>query len=63
MTTCALCSIVQGDSGGPLVTADGAGAALVGITSWGDGCARPGTYGVYTRVSEFLPWVASQFSP
>lgn len=36
----------QGDSGGPLVS-DG---RLVGVTSWGMGCARPGQPGVYARV-------------
>lgn len=38
-----------GDSGGPLV-ADG---ELVGITSWGTGCARPGLPGVYVRISSY----------
>ncbi|MDL5156260.1 S1 family peptidase [Actinomycetospora termitidis] len=36
----------QGDSGGPLV----AGGKLIGITSYGDGCARAGKPGYYTRV-------------
>ncbi len=43
----------QGDSGGPLYSIDGNKVSLVGIVSWGNGCARVGYPGVYTRVSEF----------
>ncbi len=43
-----------GDSGGPL--RDGAGL-LIGITSWGSGCGRPGRPGVYTRVTAVAAWV------
>ncbi|MBP2338465.1 secreted trypsin-like serine protease [Saccharothrix coeruleofusca] len=39
----------EGDSGGPLVV----GGALVGVVSYGFGCARPGQPGVYTRLSHF----------
>ncbi|MEU4803416.1 serine protease [Actinosynnema sp. NPDC023587] len=40
----------EGDSGGPLVV-DG---LLVGVVSYGHGCARAGEPGVYTRVSHYL---------
>ena len=40
----------QGDSGGPL-TRGASHPLLTGITSWGNGCARPNLFGVYTRVS------------
>ncbi len=45
------------DSGGPLIIQDGKVWKLAGIVSWGEGCAEPGFYGVYTRVSEFIDFI------
>ena len=56
---------VQGDSGGGMVGVDagdgGGGYSLVGITSWGRGCAVNGTFGVYTRVGYYMQWIAQIF--
>ncbi|XP_076021925.1 coagulation factor VII [Genypterus blacodes] len=47
----------KGDSGGPLVTRYKNTVFLLGIVSWGKGCARAGNYGIYTRVSNYLEWI------
>ncbi|XP_026326180.1 serine protease snake-like [Hyposmocoma kahamanoa] len=56
----------QGDSGGPLQvrinlppSSQGAIHYLIGVTSFGYGCALPNTPGVYTRVSSFIDWIES----
>ena len=49
------------DSGGPLVCpVDGGRWILAGIVSWGDKCALPHKYGVYTNVNEFTAWINGQ---
>jgi secreted trypsin-like serine protease len=45
----------QGDSGGPIVNS---AKGLVGVVSWGNGCADPNYPGVYTRLSTVLPFIA-----
>jgi trypsin len=53
----------QGDSGGPMFGRTAAGALrVVGATSYGEGCARPGKPGVYARVGDatLREWIRQQ---
>ncbi|TOQ70352.1 S1 family peptidase [Vibrio parahaemolyticus] len=43
----------QGDSGGPLIVDYNGINKLLGVVSWGDGCAQPNAYGVYANVAHF----------
>jgi len=54
----------QGDSGGPLVVEDASTSqdTLVGVVSWGIGCARAGLPGIYAEVSKFMSWMESTWS-
>ncbi|XP_047996078.1 serine protease snake-like [Leguminivora glycinivorella] len=47
----------QGDSGGPLQVRAGSLTSVVGVTSFGFGCARAGAPGVYTKVAAFREWI------
>ncbi|XP_072029649.1 uncharacterized protein [Amphiura filiformis] len=48
----------QGDSGGPLVCQGFDDVwHLVGVTSFGYGCGRPNTPGVYARVSQYINFI------
>lgn len=50
----------QGDSGGPLLVRNTAGAWLhSGTVSFGNGCARPGEYGIYGNTFTVKPWIQS----
>ena len=55
----------NGDSGGPLFVSEGDERVQVGVVSWGEGpmdasaaCGHANAYGVYTRVHNYLDWIA-----
>lgn len=50
-----------GDSGGPLFTIDEIDLKpkLVGLVSFGIGCAEPNHFGVYSRITSIRKWIES----
>jgi secreted trypsin-like serine protease len=56
----------NGDSGGPMfATAADGSLRIVGVTSYGNGCARPNAYGVYGRAADatLRGWIGSIVPP
>lgn len=50
---------LKGDSGGPLMCQreDACSWYIYGIVSYGDDCAHPDFFGVYTNVTAFEGWI------
>ncbi|KAI8778323.1 serine protease 56, partial [Biomphalaria glabrata] len=51
-----------GDSGGPLFCLDSATNTwnVVGVISYGNGCAMPGIPAVFTNTAAFYSWIQLQ---
>ncbi|KAK9513987.1 hypothetical protein VZT92_027479 [Zoarces viviparus] len=47
----------QGDSGGPYALRNNERFWAAGIVSWGIECGKPGKYGVYTKVVNYIDWI------
>ncbi|KAJ9076790.1 hypothetical protein DSO57_1022861 [Entomophthora muscae] len=51
----------QGDSGGPVFTYRNNLPVMVGIVSWGYGCAIPGFPAIFTRLDAYNDFINSPF--
>ena len=50
----------QGDSGGGMICEVRGRKAVMGLTSWGLGCGQANRPGVYTKVADYLEWIAEK---
>jgi len=55
-------AISDGDGGSPLVCLEDGKWWIEGIVSFGIGCGREDSSGVYTRVSSYLSWIMLDLS-
>jgi len=51
----------QGDSGGPLAVKDDGKNTVIGVVSWGYGCAGEDA-GIYAKVTGYLDWIHSHIA-
>lgn len=49
----------QGDSGGPLTVVEGGVHTVIGVVSYGFGCAAKNHPGIYARVSHYVTWIVA----
>ena len=54
--------VISNTFSGPLTYDDQGSAVVVGVVSWGHGCALTNYPGVYSRVTEVLPWINEQMT-
>merc|ERR1712115_232683 len=52
----------QGDSGGPLIVKENDRWTLIGVVSFGYGCAQPDIPGVYARITQRMDWIKKNTS-
>lgn len=56
--------MIEYSSGGPFLIYDSNSDTwnIAGITSYGEGCAKPRSPGVYTRVSMYIDWIQAHMN-